>query len=97
MYSVWLGLWYGLGCNDCGDVGVVVVLMSAMDVVRVANVIFIGVLYCLLAGREWYLQLYLWRWAGRRGWFLDIDGSGGLVVVVMMVTTVFNGGSFDME
>ena len=42
---MWLWYWYWWGCSDGGDGGIVVVLMVVMAVVRVANVIVVGVLY----------------------------------------------------
>ena len=79
MYDVWLWYWYWWGCSDGGDGGIVVVLMVVMAVVRVANVIVVGVLYLsvyLLVGNGICSSIGGegggWRW-----WFLDIGGDGG--------------------
>ena len=67
---MWLWYWYWWGCSDGGDGGIVVVLMVVMAVVRVANVIVVGVLY---------LSVYL---LVGNGICSSIGGEGGMEVVV---------------
>ena len=68
---MWLWYWYWWGCSDGGDGGIVVVLMVVMAVVRVENVIVVGVLY---------LSVYL---LVGNGICSSIGGDGGGVEVVV--------------
>ena len=46
--------WYWWGCSNGGDDGIVVVVMGVIALVRMENVIVLGVLKCLLGGKKLY-------------------------------------------